>query len=70
MRREDVATSGKLLNNVSTAGEGMLVRREDVATLSPYLTQHIKRFGDYQIEGLNDLTVTEEDTVPPLELHA
>jgi hypothetical protein len=39
-----------------------------VATLSPYLTQHIKRFGDYQIDGLNDMTLTEDDDVPPLEL--
>jgi hypothetical protein len=48
--------------------EGMVVKREDVATLSPYLTQHIKRFGDYQIDGLNDMTLTEDDAVPPLEL--
>jgi TnpA family transposase len=48
--------------------EGMVVKREDVATLSPYLTQHIKRFGDYQIDGLNDMTLTEDDDVPPLEL--
>jgi hypothetical protein len=34
------------------------------ATRMPYLTQYIKRFGDYQIAGLNDLTLTDEDTVP------
>ena len=27
--------------------EGCPVTREDVETLSPYLTAHIKRFGDY-----------------------
>jgi hypothetical protein len=26
------------------------VNREDVATLSPYVTSHIKRFGDYIID--------------------
>ncbi|MDJ0594534.1 MAG: Tn3 family transposase [Pleurocapsa sp. MO_226.B13] len=30
--------------------EGYLLEREDVAGLSPYLTRHIKRFGDYVID--------------------
>jgi Tn3 transposase DDE domain len=30
--------------------EGYVVRREDIAAMSPYLTQHIKRFGDYFID--------------------
>jgi TnpA family transposase len=30
--------------------EGHTVTREDLATLSPYLTRHIKRFGDYVID--------------------
>lgn len=30
--------------------EGYPVKREDVAALSPYLTRHIKRFGDYFID--------------------
>lgn len=30
--------------------EGFPVNREDVATLSPYVTTHIKRFGDYIID--------------------
>ena len=30
--------------------EGYLLEREDVACLSPYLTSHIKRFGDYLID--------------------
>ena len=30
--------------------EGYLLEREDVACLSPYLTSHIKRFGDYVID--------------------
>jgi TnpA family transposase len=31
--------------------EGFPVNREDVATLSPYVTTHIKRFGDYIIDA-------------------
>lgn len=30
--------------------EGFFWEREDLATLSPYLTSHIKRFGDYLID--------------------
>jgi hypothetical protein len=29
---------------------GTLITREDVAALSPYMTSHIKRFGDYLID--------------------
>ena len=29
---------------------GYLITREDVAALSPYMTSHIKRFGDYLID--------------------
>ena len=31
--------------------EGWKITREDVAVLSPYVTSHIKRFGDYVIEA-------------------
>jgi len=31
--------------------EGMKPRRQDVATMSPYMTGHIKRFGDYLIDA-------------------
>ncbi len=34
----------------SLAGEGYPLRREEVAQLSPYLTEHIKRFGDYVVD--------------------
>ena len=30
--------------------EGHPVSREDMAVLSPYLTRHIKRFGDYVLD--------------------
>ncbi len=29
---------------------GYVINREDVAALSPYMTSHIKRFGDYLID--------------------
>jgi len=32
------------------AREGYQVTREQVATFSPYLTRHVKRFGDYVID--------------------
>ena len=34
----------------SLAEEGYPLRREKVAQLSPYLTEHVKRFGDYVID--------------------
>ena len=30
--------------------EGLPVRGEDVAALSPYITRHILRFGDYVLD--------------------
>jgi len=30
--------------------EGYPVKREDVAALSPYMTSHVKRFGEYVID--------------------
>lgn len=29
--------------------EGFEIREDDLASLSPYMTEHIKRFGDYLI---------------------
>jgi TnpA family transposase len=34
----------------SLAEEGYPLRREEVAQLSPYLTEHVKRFGDYVVD--------------------
>ncbi|MDV2997938.1 MAG: Tn3 family transposase TnXo19 [Chroococcidiopsis sp. SAG 2025] len=36
--------------------QGYLISREDVAVVSPYITAHVKRFGDYLIDM---------ETVPP-----
>jgi len=35
----------------SLAEEGYPLKREDIAQLSPYLTSHLKRFGDYVIDS-------------------
>jgi hypothetical protein len=32
------------------AQEGYEIRREHLAQLSPYLTRHVKRFGDYLVD--------------------
>ncbi len=39
---------GEVLQQLQS--EGDLLEREDVTCLSPYLTSHIKRFGDYVID--------------------
>lgn len=41
--------------------EGYPVRGEDVASWSPYLTEHINRFGTYAVDGLHEDVVDEED---------
>ncbi|MEI6775625.1 MAG: Tn3 family transposase [Chloroflexales bacterium] len=53
----DVLANAVILHNVydmtavlqSLIAEGVVVRPEDVATLSPYITSHIKRFGEYTL---------------------
>lgn len=59
---QDVVANAVMVQNVldmtriirTLIQEGYPVTRADVAHLSPYLTQHIRRFGDYVIDGLND----------------
>jgi len=41
--------------------EGYPVTREDVAALSPYLTRHIKRFGDYLADTITSPMPTQEE---------
>ena len=43
--------------------EGFPINREDVATLSPYITSHIKRFGDYIIDS-NAIPEPIDPTLP------
>ena len=67
-----LVTAAVILHNVieltrvfrELAAEGVVIRRRDVEHLSPYLTRHIKRFGEYYLDisrkpdpldGLHDL---------------
>jgi hypothetical protein len=34
--------------------EGWVVDPDDMATMSPYVTERIKRFGDYATDGLSE----------------
>ncbi len=45
---QNVADVSRVLHEL--IAEGYQVKREDVAALSPYLTRHIKGFGDYFID--------------------
>jgi hypothetical protein len=54
----DLVSNAVILQNVvdmtgilkKLAHEGTEFTRTDVAALSPYMTRHIKRFGDYEID--------------------
>lgn len=54
----DVMANALMLRNVVDMSNGLhrlaldghMVAKEDVATLSPYLTRHVKRFGDYVLD--------------------
>ena len=48
------------------AKEGYTIKREDLALLSPYLTGHIKRFGDYFID-LEAVAAPLDSGLPELE---
>lgn len=50
----------------SLAEEGYPLRREDVARLSPYLTAHVKRFGDYVVDPEVVFTVPDGSELPEL----
>lgn len=62
----DVLANVVILHNVydmtavlrDLIAEGFEVRPQDIATLSPYLTNHIKRFGEYTLseQALLDFT--------------
>ena len=54
----DILTNSIILQNIvdmsdiihQLAQEGHNIREDDIAFLSPYMTEHIKRFGDYFID--------------------
>ena len=58
VKYNDIITNSVILQNIidmsdiihQLAQEGADIREDDIAFLSPYLTEHIKRFGDYLID--------------------
>jgi len=71
----DVLANTVILHNVydmtavlrDLIAEGVEVRPEDIATLSPYITSHIKRFGEYTLseQAPPDLAHIAGWEVPP-----
>jgi len=49
------------------AQEGYEVTRANIAVLSPYLTRHIKRFGDYVLDLSNVPQPLESEMLVPFE---
>lgn len=58
VKYNDIITNSVILQNIidmsdvihQLTQEGVQIREEDIAGLSPYITEHIKRFGDYTID--------------------
>ena len=58
VKYNDIITNSVILQNIidmsdiihQLTEEGAEIREDDIAFLSPYLTEHIKRFGDYLID--------------------
>ncbi len=58
IKYNDIITNSVILQNIidmseiiyQLTQEGAEIREDDIACLSPYLTEHIKRFGDYLID--------------------
>jgi TnpA family transposase len=58
VKYNDIITNSVILQNIidmsdiihQLTQEGADIREDDIAFLSPYLTEHIKRFGDYLID--------------------
>ena len=64
----DIITNSIILQNIvdmsdiihQLTEEGHDIREDDIAFLSPYMTEHIKRFGDYFIDiGQRSNQITE-----------
>jgi len=43
--------------------EGYQIKQEDLATLSPYLTHNLRRYGDYVVD-INDIPQPFELVIP------
>ena len=58
IKYNDIITNSVILQNIidmsdviyQLTQDGAHIREEDIASLSPYITEHIKRFGDYTID--------------------
>lgn len=58
VKYNDIVTNSVILQNIvdmsdiihQLTQEGAQIREDDLASLSPYLTEHINRFGDYHID--------------------
>lgn len=58
VKYNDIITNSVILQNIIDMSDsiyqltqaGAEIREEDIASLSPYITEHIKRFGDYTID--------------------
>jgi hypothetical protein len=58
IKYNEIITTSVILQNIvditdiiyQLVQEGKNITRDDVASLSPYMVEHIKRFGDYVID--------------------
>lgn len=73
MKFKELLTNSVIVQNAadltevlrSLAAEGYTLRREEVSQLSPYLTAHVKRFGDYIID-LEGVSAPPDGEMPEL----
>jgi len=73
VRYTDILANALMLQNVADLSEalqkleqsGYPINPEDVAHLSPYLTRHIQRFGDYVLKGWPAAPFPNEETLSP-----
>lgn len=72
----DLVASAVILQNTfdislaiqALSAEGHLMNRKALATLSPYLTRHLKRYGDYVVD-LQNIPQPLEGAIPlPIEI--
>lgn len=50
------------------SGEGYPIRQQELASLSPYVTRHIKRYGDYVVDLQNIPQPLESAILLPIEI--
>jgi hypothetical protein len=70
IKYNDILTNSVILQNIIDMSdiiyqliqEGKMITREEMACLSPYLVEHIKRFGEYWID-LSKIPVQISDSI-------